>query len=149
MGRKRRRRNSEPYAAAQSIRRWATEKEAPAIIEAVKKGGKGEYYDWVLVAAGKYPSAEAAEAVAAALPASRNPATAALIEMGPIAEDAVIKLTESKDGNDRWHAAVLLGAIGTEKSLPVLSKIKSDTFASAKKGAELAYKFVQARHGGS
>jgi len=133
------------YAAAQSIRRWATEKEAPAIIEAVKRGGKGEYYDWVLVAAGRVPSAEAAEAVAAVLPGHLNPATAALIEMGPVAEDAVIKLAEASDGRVRWHAATILGVIGTEKSLPVLSKLTSDGFTSAKQGAEKAYKYLQAR----
>jgi len=136
------------YAAAQSIRRWATEKEAPAIIEAVKRGGKGEYYNWLLVAAGKFPSPEAAEAVAAALPAHLNPATAALIEMGPIAEDTVIKLAESSDGRVRWHAATILGVIGTDKSLPVLSKLTSDGFISAKQGAEKAHKYVQARQAG-
>jgi len=136
------------YAAAQSIRRWATEKETPAIIEAVKRGGKGEYYNWVLVAAGKFPSPEAAEAVAAALPAHLNPATAALIEMGPIAEDAAIKLAESSDGRVRWHAATILGVIGTDKSLPVLSKLTSDGFISAKQGAEKAHEYVQARQAG-
>ncbi len=133
------------YAAAQSIRRWATEKEAPAIIEAVKRGGRGEYYNWLLVAAGKFPSPEAAEAVAAALPAHLNAATAALIEMGPIAEDAVIKLAESSDGRVRWHAATILGVIGTEKSLPVLSELTSDGFISAKQSAEKAHKYLQAR----
>lgn len=136
------------YAAAQAIRPWATEKEAPAILDAVKKGGEGEYYDWVLIAAGRFPSAEAAEAVAGRLPAHRQAATAALIEMGPVAEDAAIKLTESSDHNVRAHVAVILGIIGTEKSLPFLSKMKSDSYAHAKECAEKAYRYIQARQGG-
>jgi HEAT repeat protein len=103
----------------------------------------------VLVAAGRIPSAEAAEAVAAALPGHLNPATAALIEMGPIAEDTVIKLTESGDRRVRWHAATILGVIGTEKSLPVLSRLTSDGFTPAKEGAQKAYRYVQAREGGA
>jgi HEAT repeat protein len=137
------------YAAAQAIRPWATEREAPAILEAVKRGGEGEYYDWVLIAAGKFPSTEAAEAVAAQLPAHRDAATAALIEMGPVAEDAAIKLSESKDHNVRAHAAVILGVIGTEKSLPALSHLKSDSFAHAKECAEKSWRYIQARKGGA
>jgi len=133
------------YAAAQSIRRWGTEKEALAVLEAVKRGGEGEYYNWVLVAAGRFPSAEAAEAVAAAFPKNLEPATAALIEMGPVAEDATIKLAASSDGNVRRYAAAILGKIGTEKSLAVLSKLKSDDYAPAKTSAEKAYGFLQAR----
>lgn len=111
----------------------------------MKRGGDGDYYNWVLVAAGRFPSAEAAEAVAAAFPKNLEPATAALIEMGPVAEDATVKLAASSDGNVRRYAAAILGKIGTEKSLAVLSKLKSDDYAPAKQSAEKAYSFLRAR----
>jgi hypothetical protein len=53
-------------------------------------------------------------------------ATRALIEMGPVAEDEVIKLVKGPDASGRTAAARILQEIGTIKSLAALKRASQD-----------------------
>jgi HEAT repeat protein len=73
-------------------------------------------------------------------------ATRCLIEMGPVAEDEVIKLTKAPEANGRTAAARILQEIGTVKSLAALKRASQDPRdPGAAAAARVAFDIVNER----
>jgi HEAT repeat protein len=65
--------------------------------------------------------------------------------MGPVAEDAVLGLAKSQNWVVRMNAAIVLGRIGTAKSVPVLEELKREQAEPLQKMATRSCDWVRAR----
>ena len=95
----------------------------------------------------QYPTPEGAEAVAAQLGNFFNHDVAArtLDKMGPVAEQALIKVAPSDDPRICLTAIGLLGEYGTEACLPLLRQAQKSTNPDVYNAAKLAFAKVRRR----
>ena len=106
-------------AAARALRKWGGQENMPAFIQALSDR------DFVvrneaMGALAKSPSARSAEAIVSVYAENKLAAKAALMEMGPVAEEAVQALLQHKDWPVQLDACQILAKIGTVKSLQAL-----------------------------
>lgn len=96
-----------------------------------------------------FPVPAGAEALAPYLgnifPETRARSAAALREMGPIAEDALMRVAPSNDAKTSTAAIELLGEVGTEKSLPLLKRAGASRNSFVREIAETAAAKIKER----
>jgi hypothetical protein len=94
-----------------------------------------------------FPSANGAEALAGRLGDFFNHAAAvtALRQMGPVAEDSLLKAAPSDNPDISLAAVRLLGDIGTQKSLALLSKATQSSNPDVAQAAKDSIKAIRAR----
>jgi len=96
----------------------------------------------------QHPSEEVAKAAAGLIGDffTHKEAVAALIEMGPIAEGAVLKYSTDQDNNKRSAAYEILAEIGTKKSVTKLkSNVTKERDAQMKQGLKDVVERLQTR----
>jgi hypothetical protein len=93
------------------------------------------------------PDPKGAEAVAALLANNsyRDAALGALREMGPVAEDALIRIAPSSNAEVSLAAVTLLGDVGTQKCTPMLAKAAQSTNREVLLAAKDSLKAVRER----
>ena len=137
---------SHRFVAAKALENWATAKSTAALLTALDD-------DFNIVAGssmkalGRLRAKEAAEPIAAKLSDLRNrvAASRALVAMGPIAEEPVLKQLKSSEWQVRFEACKILGTIGTEKSLQPLQNLADDKNGLVKQTAKQAIQKVEKR----
>jgi hypothetical protein len=95
----------------------------------------------------KHKTKEAAEAIVQGLipGLGRGDAAKALVQMGSIAEGAVAKILNDRDGWVRKEACRILEQIGTKESLPALQEYAGKATGFDKSDAEKAIKAIRER----
>ncbi|MBN1912526.1 MAG: HEAT repeat domain-containing protein [Pirellulales bacterium] len=101
----------------------------------------------ILVKLGEFRDPRAAKAVTALLQDAtyRRDAYECLEKLGPLAEDALIKMAASGDPTACMAAVELLGKVGTSKSLPVLRAVATRGYPAVRETAKLAIRLVMQR----
>lgn len=101
----------------------------------------------VIAALGELKQPEAAPALAALLGKSslHDEAYKALLAMGSVAEDALIKVAPSEEERVCLDAIKLLGEVGTEKSLPVLRQAAASPKSSVRDAVKVSIRKINAR----
>ncbi len=133
--------------ALQAFVVWGGKYSVPILLEILENnrrhGGSRQVFD----ALAKYPTPESATAVAQSVGNffSNDQACRCLVKMGSAAEDAVMEIAPSNDAKVSLAAVVVLGKIGTEKSLPLLRKATRSSNASVRQAATIAIKKIRAR----
>lgn len=125
---------------------WGGKYSVPIIIEMLEKEGRHpseEYFD--ALAQLKDPRGAAAIARFLGDFFSHDKAVAALRRMGPSAEDALIAAAPSDNPDASVAAVLLLGEIGGEKSLAVLTKATGARNQQVKQAARDAIKKIRRR----
>jgi hypothetical protein len=123
---------------------WGTSDNVPALVKLFDEEDVFLKSD-VMKTLAKLPSEQAAEAVAKQLPFDRGNASRSLIEMGPVAEAAVIPFLEDRDEGVRKEACKILGEIGSAKSAAALEKFVQDARRGEKDDGKRALKQITAR----
>jgi len=123
---------------------WGTAESVPILIDQLDE--RGWNLENALRALGKLKDPRGAKAVAKLL-VTRNAqkAVAALRDMGPAAEDALLPYLSNSDPRMRGEMCALLEEIGTTKCLPELKKRFSDDVKEVRLAAKQAYAAVDAR----
>lgn len=104
---------------------------------------------WEAIAAlGEMPDPRGAEAVAARLKADKLKASKALIQMGAVAEPAVLGCLGDPEWTVRMEAARILKQIGTKASVPVLQRALRDENGLVRMSAQDALRTLGASAGG-
>jgi hypothetical protein len=137
---------SHRFMAAKALENWATNKSTAALLTALDD-------DFNIVsgsamkALGRLRAKEAAEPIAAKLSDQRNrvAASRALLVLGSIAEEPVLKQLKHSEWQVRYEACKILGTIGTEKSLQPLQDLADDKNALVKQTAKKAIQKVEER----
>lgn len=130
--------------AANALTTWATEASLPALREALRD----EWWPvrhFAIAALANIRRPECAEAIVADFAVDQAPAKDALLQMGSVAEEAVLKLVQHDDPAIRQQACQILAAIGTRRSVSVLREAKQSSNAALAQEAEQAIKAVVAR----
>lgn len=132
--------------AVQGLVIWGGKHAVPVLIE-LMDGEKLGAPEAVMTGLGKLKDPRGAEAVARYLGNffSHDKAVASLRQMGPAAEDALIKAAPSNDAKVSMAAVQLLGDVGTEKSVPLLQKASSSKNYEIKMAARDAMKRIRQR----
>jgi len=127
--------NSKELFAA--IDTWSTDKTSRYLISRLNESGWDKKA--VIGVLAKHPSESAARAVAALMTDRQVAidASAALRDMGPVAEDTVLKLAQDQYASMRIEAYDILRTIGTQKSV---SKLKANQSKEKDKAARDALK---------
>lgn len=125
---------------------WGGKYAAPVIIEMLERDGRHpskEYFS----ALAQLKDPRGAEAIAKYLGDffSHDEAVAALRRMGPAAEDALIEAAPSNNPDASVAAVLLLGDVGGEKSLPILTKASGARNPQVKQAARDAIKKIRHR----
>jgi hypothetical protein len=113
------------------------------ILETEKLKASDELFD----ALGAFPDPRAAEALSQRLndPFNSEGAIRAMRQMGPVAEDALIKVAPSDDAKTSLEAVKLLGQIGTTKSTVLLTKAARSPNQEVSEAAKAAIKAIRER----
>lgn len=98
-------------------------------------------------ALGKVPDKESAEAIVSLYGKSAHDAKAALIAIGPFAEDATLSLLQDAHWVHRGEACEILGKIGSAKILDALRKAEKETNGLVKHRARDAIAAIERRSG--
>jgi len=140
--------NKDPFTrerAALALRVWCDEEHVPAIISALDD----THWPVRRTATGilsNFRNARTAEAIAGIYKKDKITAKQALLNIGPIAEDATLTLLdESADWTVRNDACNILEKIGTAKSLPRLKEIYDRETNLVQSSAEKAIKAIRQR----
>lgn len=116
-------------AAVEALPGWATADAAvPRLLTLL--GDKEPFFvNMVIETLGKFKDVSAVEPLMALAQRHGGDVEQALAAIGPAAEPPLLKYAQGSDQKPREVALRALGAVGTEKSLPVLSKLsKSNDF---------------------
>ncbi|HUT95266.1 MAG TPA: HEAT repeat domain-containing protein [Thermoguttaceae bacterium] len=122
--------------AIQALGTWGTKQSVPALAKLLTGPDLGVRWT-AMDALGKLKSAEAVDLLAERVPDRQDGmhAVRALTQMGPVAEDAVIKLLGHGDFLVRMKACNVLEQIGGPKSVEALEKLMEVETHPAPKGA--------------
>jgi hypothetical protein len=123
---------------------WGTTDNVPALVKLFDEEDVFLKSD-VMKTLAKLPCEQAAEAVAKQLPNDHGNASRSLIEMGPVAETAVIQYLEDRDEAVRKEACKILGEIGSSKSAAALEKFVKDARRGEINDGKRALKQITAR----
>ena len=137
---------SHRFMAAKALENWATTKSTAALLDALDD-------DFNIVAGsamkalGRLRAKEAAAPIAAKLSDLRNrvAASRALVAMGSVAEEPVLKQLNNSEWQVRFEACKILSSIGTEKSLKPLQDLADDKNGLVKQTAKQAIQKVEKR----
>jgi hypothetical protein len=131
-------------SAAGALKTWCGPESEPALIQALDDESFVVRHH-AIATLGKLKTAEGAAAVARVYRQNGIQAKAALLEMGPVAEDAVRSLLEHQEWPVRNDACNILGQIGGEKSVPLLKKMQQDENGLVRWGAQRAIEAIEKR----
>ena len=123
---------------------WGTTDNVPALVKLFDEEDVFLKSD-VMKTLAKLPSEPAAEALAKQLPFDRGNASRSLIEMGAVAEAAVIPYLEDRDEAVRKEACKILGEIGSSKGAAALEKFVKDARRGEINDGKRALKQISAR----
>ncbi len=115
--------------APKALVAWAGDKTVTHLLTALSGGdrwGQREQRAAAMKVLGQLKDKRAVLPITRWLIEDDDNAVPALIEMGPIAEDEVIKVLREKDARGRANAARVLEAIGTRKCVDALSRAAKD-----------------------
>ena len=131
--------------AVQPLVVWGGKYSVPILIKLLESNGGRGGADDIFAALAKYPTPESATAVAKYVGQGfvHEHACNCLVEMGTTAEDAVMGIAPSEDARTSRAAIIILGEVGTNKSLPLLREARRSTNRRVKQAAiEAAEKIV-------
>lgn len=135
--------------AIQGLVIWGGKYAVPMLIEKLE-GEKLSVSEHIFDGLAKAKDPRGAEATARFLGNffNHDKAVASLRKMGPVAEDALIKAAPSNDPKVSLAAVQLLGDVGTDKSMSLLTKASSSKNAEVKLAARDAMKRIRQRQKG-
>jgi HEAT repeat protein len=130
--------------AVEALGVWGTKETVPVLLKAMNDK---EDRDAAMKALGRLKDERAIEPIAQRLEEffDRMAATEALQNMGPIAEEAVLKRLNHHDVQVGWAVCDILKAIGTKKSLPALEKVVAGSNLAMRQKAKDAMQAITAR----
>jgi hypothetical protein len=125
---------------------WGGKYSVPILLKLLDQAHRFDKED-IIRALGELKDPQAAEAVTAYLGEfhSREAAFAALKQMGPAAEDALIAAAPSDNADVCLPCINLLGDVGTDKSLPLLREAQNSKNPDVRGAAKAAMKKIVAR----
>ena len=129
---------------------WGGKFSVPMLLKMLEEEkGQGDS-ELILAALAKNPTPESAEAVAKYVGNFfvNDEACQCLVQMGSVAEDAVIAVAPSDNPEVSLAAVLILGEIGTEKSIPLLRKATKSRNQEVKQAATGSIRKIQDRTGG-
>jgi hypothetical protein len=132
-------------SAAKALSIWGTPESVPPLVKILNNSENVFVKSDVMKTLGELKDERGAEAIAKQLPFDRGNASRALQAIGPAAESHVIPYLEDRDGGVRGEAAKILGAIGTQKSVPALEKLAKSGKVFEARDAEKAIKQIESR----
>ena len=125
---------------------WGDAKMVPDLLPFLKLGGNPDIRHAAMRLLGPFKDGRAVIPVANWIVLDPVPTADSLIAMGPIAEDAVIRMLHDANAAVRIDAARILARIGTKKCLSDLDKAAHDPHDQAARGAAIsAAETVKAR----
>jgi hypothetical protein len=134
--------------AIQGLIIWGGRYCVPILIEMLRQEGHLPS-DAMMRGLTYFKDSSAAEAVAghvgSTFDEAHHKAVAALREMGPVAEDVLIKMAPARDPKASLAAVELLGDVGTVKSLPLLKRAAASGNPAVREAAEASTKKIQER----
>ena len=131
-------------SGTRALAKWADASSVPSLIRLLEDDNfvvRGES----MKALGRFPNAQAAEAIAKQFDKDRINAKNALLAIGPPAEAAVGKLLAHADWSIRKDGCEILGAIGGRDSLPLLQTAARDSNGLVRMVAGRAVLAIQKR----
>lgn len=129
--------------AANALQYWATQESIPVLLKLL--GDKSAFVrGHAIQALGRLKATSAIDRLVRLWPDEYH-VTAALKQMGPAAEPAVLKQLSGDDERLRSEACQVLEEIGTKRSIPALEKVQKDSNAIVKLFAKNALKAIQRR----
>lgn len=129
--------------AARALQHWATQESIPALLKLL--GDKSPLVRGCAIQAlGRLKATSAIDRLIRLWP-DEFYVTAALKQMGPAAEPAVLKQLSSDNDRMRSEACQVLEEIGTKKSIPALEKAQNDSNFLVKHSAKNALKAIARR----
>lgn len=125
---------------------WGGKYSVPVLIELIEKEGRHPS-DELFVALGQLKDPRGAEVVARYLGDffNHDAAIASLRRMGPAAESALIEAAPSNDAKVSLAAVLLLGDVGSDKSLQILQRATQARNPEIKQAARNALKRIRVR----
>jgi len=144
------------HAALAILAEHGTKEQVPLLLKALKEPNDGELRVKVAKGLGRLGDARAAEPLADLLATGQtdpyfahgvreNQVTGALIQLGPVAEPAVLALLKEKNIETRCQACAALKQIGTRKSLAPLKELTTYPSKDLSEAAADACRSIQAR----
>lgn len=126
---------------------WGGKHSVPILIDLLAEGRLGGEREQVIAALALHPTPEGAAAVAKLVGNFfvHDEACQTLRKMGPVAEDALIKIAPSDEPKISIAAITMLGDCGSEKSLELLRQARSSTNPEIKFLAREATKKINER----
>ena len=128
---------------------WRTPETEKLLIDALNDQRGMLFGDSILTALARFRTPDAAKAIAKIMNSFRlrTAAAAALSTMGPVAEEYVIPMLDSRDRSLRTDAYAILGRIGGEKSLQALKKFAVERDAKEAREIHEAMEAIHRRGG--
>lgn len=127
---------------------WSTADEAVPILLNLLRDGRGNLGDASIEALGKFKDARAIEPILQKAKWHESASQIAIRSFGESAEPAVIKYAASSDDGARRLAALMLGDIGTRKSVPILEGLLWSRNAQVQQEASRSLKRIEERRNG-
>lgn len=133
-------------SASKALTKWATTDTVAALVKALDDSNVLVRHN-VMDALGRLKAEAAAEPIAQKLASQQDriKASPALQAMGAVAEPAVLKQVENNEWMVRMEVCKILKVIGTQKSVPALTKLQDDPQALVKLLAKQALDAIAAR----
>ena len=132
--------------AVKSLAVWRSPEAMPALIGRTRDN-RHFVRSEAIKALGKYQDLQAAEAIVAVFKEDGFAVEAALKEMGPVAEPAVIPLLRNPDPDLRRKACEVLKYIGGQETLKVMQSLPADPDFGVSVSAKESWKAIVARVG--
>lgn len=127
---------------------WSTADEAVPTLLNLLRDGRGNLGDASIEALGRFKDVRAIEPILAKAKRHESTSQTAIRCFGELAEPAVIKYAASPDDGIRRLAAVMLGDIGTQKSVPTLEGLLWSRNAQVRQEASRSLKRIEERRNG-
>ncbi len=134
-------------SALRAVRVWGTNRNLPSLVQLLKTGQSASERARIMDALTALRSPEAAEVLAERLRTSgdRTAAAKALRTIGPVAEDAVLRLLSDPGADVRAEACKVLGDIGSQKSIDALKPLTANGDAATQRSARAALEKLRTR----
>jgi len=134
------------FSGAKALAKWATNDSLPYLIKTLE-GSDVLARHSAIDALMRLNSDKAMEPIAKRLSEvqDRSKARKALEAMGPKAEAVVLKLANHADWSVRNEVCTILAVVGSEKSLPTLTKMQNDSHVVVRRSATQAVDAIQKR----